>query len=70
MVPVAQPGRQYLAKNKHDIQDSYNHVNHMVHSLPWCGGLHAPVTWRAMPAGTQAPGRVTYDGQGKGWRPD
>lgn len=66
MVPVAQPGRQYLAKNKHDIQDSYNYVNHMVHLLPWCGGLHAPVTWRAMPAGTQAPGRVTYAGQGKG----
>ena len=66
MVPVAQPGRQYLENNKHNIHDSYNYVNHMLHSLPRCGGLHAPVTWRAMTAGTQAPGRVTYAGQGKG----
>lgn len=66
MVPVAQPVRQYVENNKHDIQDSYNYVNHMVYSLPRCGDLHAPVTWRAMPVGTQAPGRVTYAGQVKG----
>ena len=34
--------------------------------MPWRGGLRGTMTWRTIPAGATAPGKVTHAGEVKG----